>query len=71
VAFTGGLASMTREGAEERARLKGARIARSVSAKTDFVVAGAEPGAKYAKARALGVRIVDERQFKALVAADR
>jgi DNA ligase (NAD+) len=71
VAFTGGLASMTREGAEERARLKGARIARSVSAKTDLVVAGAEPGAKYAKARALGVRIVDERQFKALVAADR
>jgi DNA ligase (NAD+) len=67
--FTGGLRSMTREDAEARARAGGARTARSVSGETDLVVAGAEPGSKYAKARALGVRIIDEGQFQKLIAA--
>jgi DNA ligase (NAD+) len=69
VVFTGGLESMTRQDAEERARASGARTARSVSAQTDLVVAGTDPGSKYAKARALGIRIVDERQFEKLVGA--
>lgn len=69
VVFTGGLESMTREDAEERARASGARTARSVSTQTDLVVAGADPGSKYGKARALGIRIVDERQFEKLVGA--
>lgn len=69
VVFTGGLGSMTREDAEERARASGARTARSIGASTDLVVAGTDPGAKYAKARALGVRIIDERQFRRLVDA--
>jgi DNA ligase (NAD+) len=67
VVFTGGLESMTREDAEERARGSGARTARSVSEATDLVVSGAAPGSKYAKARALGVRVIDEREFQKLV----
>jgi DNA ligase (NAD+) len=69
VVFTGGLHSMTREAAEERARAGGAHTARSVSAETDLVVAGVEPGVKYAKARALGIRIIDEGQFQKLIGA--
>jgi DNA ligase (NAD+) len=67
VVFTGGLDSMTREDAEEDARASGARTARLVSADTDLVVAGAHPGSKYAKARALGVPIIDERRFHRLI----
>ncbi|HEY5551422.1 MAG TPA: NAD-dependent DNA ligase LigA, partial [Opitutaceae bacterium] len=67
VVFTGGLESMTREEAEERARESGAQTARSVSAATDLVVAGAGPGSKYTKARDLGVRIITEREFQQLV----
>ena len=70
VVFTGGLELMTRNDAEARARASGARTARSVSASTDLVVAGADPGAKYAKARSLGIRIMDERQFRRLVGGD-
>jgi DNA ligase (NAD+) len=69
VVFTGGLESMTREDAEEQARASGARTARSVSAATDLVVSGVAPGSKHAKARALGVRIIDEREFQKLVGA--
>jgi DNA ligase (NAD+) len=69
IVFTGGLASMTREEAEERARASGAHTARSVSGATDLVVAGHDPGSKYAKARALGVRVIDEREFQRLVQA--
>jgi DNA ligase (NAD+) len=58
---------MTREEAEERARASGAHMAKSVSRATDFVVAGSEPGSKYAKARDLGVRVIDEAEFQRLV----
>jgi DNA ligase (NAD+) len=67
VVFTGGLESMTREAAEEQARVAGGRTARSVGPATNLVVAGADPGSKYARARALGVRVIDERQFRRLV----
>jgi DNA ligase (NAD+) len=67
IVFTGGLEAMTREAAEERARALGARTARSISAATDLVVAGAEPGSKYQKARALGIRTIGERQFRKLI----
>lgn len=69
VVFTGGLKSMTREDAEARARASGGRTARRVSAETDLVVAGADPGSKYARARALGIRIIDESQFHNLIGA--
>ncbi|MGE0463093.1 MAG: NAD-dependent DNA ligase LigA [Vicinamibacterales bacterium] len=67
VVFTGGLESMTREEAEERARASGARISRSVGAATDLLVAGAKPGSKHARARALGIRTIDERAFRRLI----
>lgn len=69
VVFTGGLESMTREEAEERARASGAHTTRRVGAETDLVVAGNQPGSKYAKARALGVRVIDEGQFQQLIGA--
>lgn len=66
IVFTGGLESMTREQADDRARASGARTASSVSRDTDLLVAGANPGSKYKKARALGVRVIDEKRFKTL-----
>jgi DNA ligase (NAD+) len=63
VVFTGGLFSMSRQEAGEKATAKGARVAESVSRKTDLVVAGADPGSKLAKAEKLGIRIMDEDEF--------
>jgi DNA ligase (NAD+) len=63
VVLTGGLGSLSREVATGRAKAAGARVASSVSKKTDFVVAGADPGSKYDKAVALGVEVVDEAEF--------
>jgi DNA ligase (NAD+) len=63
VVLTGGLESMSREQATKAAEEAGARVASSVSKKTDFVVGGTDPGSKYDKAVQLGVDIVDEREF--------
>jgi DNA ligase (NAD+) len=60
---TGTLASMTREAAQERLRTLGAKVSSSVSAKTSYLVHGAEPGSKLAKATQLGVRLLDEQAF--------
>jgi DNA ligase (NAD+) len=58
--ITGTLSSLVRAEAEEKLRELGAKVAGSVSAKTRFLVAGADAGSKLAKATALGVTVLDE-----------
>ena len=63
IVLTGGLESLSREEATEMAQRAGARVASSVSKKTNFVVAGADPGSKFDRAVSLGVEVVDEDEF--------
>ena len=58
--LTGTLPSMGREEAKALLLAQGAKVASSVSKKTDYVVAGAEAGSKLEKAQALGVAVIDE-----------
>lgn len=61
--FTGELDSMTREEAQALVRKYGGHPGSSVSKKTDYVVAGKDPGSKHGKAEKLGVKILSEREF--------
>jgi DNA ligase (NAD+) len=65
---TGGLNSFTRDGIAQTIADHGGKASSSVSKKTDYVLVGADPGSKLAKAQELGVAIIDEDQFKALLA---
>ena len=64
VVITGTLSTMSREEAIAAAKDAGARVASSVSKKTDFVVVGDNPGTKAAKAEELGVEMIDEQAFR-------
>ena len=65
--LTGTLADFTRDEARAAIELRGGRVSSSVSKKTDFVVAGEEAGSKLDKAESLGVSVIDEGAFKALL----
>lgn len=67
--LTGALPTLTREEAKEMIEVQGGKVAGSVSKKTDYVVAGADAGSKLEKAQALGLKILDEAQFKELLTA--
>jgi len=61
--ITGTLGKFTRQQAEQAVKQMGAKTSSSVSKNTDFVLAGENPGSKLDKARSLGVKIVDEKDF--------
>jgi DNA ligase (NAD+) len=65
--LTGTLPSMTREEATEKIEALGGHVTGSVSKKTDYVLAGAEPGSKFDKAKELGVRIIDETELQKML----
>ena len=65
--FTGGLDRFTRDEAQRAVETAGARVASSVSKKTSYVVVGRDPGSKLDQARTLGVPILTEQDFSALM----
>ncbi len=67
IVFTGELVNYTRSQAEELVRSLGGNATSSVSNNTDFVVIGVNPGSKHDKAKKLGVKIIDEKEFTTLI----
>lgn len=65
--LTGGLDSLTRDQARKLIEDLGGRVSSSVSKKTDFVIVGKDPGSKYDNALKLGVKTINEEQFRKLV----
>ena len=65
--FTGGMENITRDEAKSLVRKYGGEATESVGRQTDYVVAGTEPGSKYEKAKKLGVKIIDEKEFQKLI----
>lgn len=67
VVFTGTLEQMTRSEAKAKAQSMGAKVAGSVSSKTDYVIIGADAGSKAAKAQELGIKVLSEQEFLELI----
>ena len=58
---------MTREEATEKIEALGGHVTGSVSKKTDYILAGSEPGSKFDRAKELGIRILDEAEFRKML----
>lgn len=69
VVFTGTMVKMTRDAAKATAERLGAKVASSVSSKTDFVIAGDDAGSKLKKATELGVKVLSEEEWLELIGA--
>jgi len=65
--LTGGLDSMTRDEARKIIESLGGRVSSSVSKKTGFVIAGKDPGSKHADAQRLGVKTINEEEFRKMI----
>lgn len=65
--LTGTMEKMTRDEAKNKIRNLGGDVSSSVSKETDFVVLGSEPGSKFDKAKKLGVKIIDEKEFLKMI----
>ena len=65
--LTGSLDQLTRDDAKQRLTSHGARVTASVSGKTDFLVAGSDPGSKLVRAEELGIPVLDEIAFLLLL----
>jgi DNA ligase (NAD+) len=65
--LTGTLERYTRDEAKKKIENRGGKVTGSVSSRTDYIVAGHEPGSKMAKARNLGVTVLDEDEFEEMV----
>ena len=68
--LTGTLPTLKRTEATKRIKAAGGKVSGSVSKKTDYVVAGDDPGSKLAKAESFGVTVIDETQLLSLLAAE-
>lgn len=65
--FTGGLISFSRDDAKKIVEELGGKVSSTVSKNTDYVVVGKEPGSKYEKAKKLGLKIINEEDFKKII----
>jgi len=68
--FSGGLENYTREQAAALIDERGGKVVNSVSRKTDYLVLGSEPGSKLAKAEALGLKVIEEKELKKMLDED-
>ncbi len=67
IVITGSLPGMSRDEAKDKLQAVGAKVTGSVSAKTDYLLAGDKAGSKLAKAEKLGVQVIDESTMLALL----
>ena len=65
--LTGTLETMARDEAREKIRNLGGDVSGSISSKTNYLVAGREPGSKIKKAEKLGVKVIDEKEFLKMI----